>query len=70
MGFFDDIDEEWKGKRILVKGNHPHAGETAIYKEFQNSYAGFGLIFTSEQGTGDFFVFSKHLSDIQIIKCQ
>lgn len=56
MGFFDDIDERWKGKRILVKGNHPHAGETAVYKELQNSYVGFGLIFTSEQGTGDFFV--------------
>lgn len=23
MGFFDDIDEKWKGKRILVKGDHP-----------------------------------------------
>lgn len=57
--FQADFEKNWKGRKLMVVGNHPHAGLKAEVIDIDKTHAGVGFICQSDNGEL-FFIFHKY----------
>ncbi len=48
---------QFDGRKALIKGDHPHTGETAECVGVESTNVGPGLVFKSDEDGQEFFVF-------------
>ncbi len=59
-------DNDWRGKKALIIGDHPHAQATVTYLGLQTTGIGLAMRFKNESTEEEFFVFDN--KNIQWIK--